>query len=137
MKSKMGITVSLVGACIYFSSLIGGILVILLLAAYVLLVEDNEWLRITAVKATVLYVGFELLVLLVGLIPDAISFISSFFEIFNGKVSIPFISSIAAFLKEGIHLFRTVLFIILGVKAFNQGTIVIPFVDRFVNKYIQ
>lgn len=137
MKSKMGISVGLLGAALYFSGLFNGMLLILILAGYVLLVEDNEWLRRTSVKSVVLYVMFALLSSLIGLIPDAISFIGSFLGIFGGGLSIPFITSVVSFIDKGLALFKVILFIILGIKALNQGTIVIPVVDKFVNKYIQ
>lgn len=136
-KTKLGISAGLAGAAIYFLGLFGGLLLIALFAMYVLLVEDNEWLRRTSVKAVVIFVIFSLLSTLLSLIPDTVAFVSSFFEIFGGYFSIPFISSIIIFIDNGLSLIKTVLFIILGLKALNQGTIVIPFIDTFINKYIR
>ena len=48
-KTKLGLTVGLVGAGLYFLGLFSFIPAFLL-AAYVLLMEDNEWLKKTAVK---------------------------------------------------------------------------------------
>ena len=42
MKSKLGVSVGLVGAALYFAGLFGGMLLLLVLIGYVLLVEDNE-----------------------------------------------------------------------------------------------
>lgn len=136
-KSKLGISVGLVGAAIYFSGLFNGLLLIAILAGYVLLVEDNEWLRRTSVKAVVLFIIFSLLTAIIGLIPDAIGLISSLLGIFGGSFSIPFISSIVDFISRGIDFVKIVLFIILGLKSLNQGTIVIPVVDNFIKKYMQ
>lgn len=136
-KSKLGISVGLVGATIYFSGLFNGLLLIAILAEYVLLVEENEWLRRTSVKAVLLFVMFSLLTAIIGLIPDAISLISSLFGIFGGSFSIPFISSIVDFITRGLDIVKVVLFIILGLKSLNQGTIVIPAVDNLINKYMQ
>ena len=137
MKSKLGVSVGLVGAALYFAGLFNGMLLLLVLIGYVLLVEDNEWLRRTAVKSGVIYVMFSLLLAVIGLIPGVIGLIGDFLGIFGGSFSIPFITSIIIFIESGIELIKVVFFILLGIKALNQGTIVIPFVDNFVNKYIQ
>lgn len=135
-KSKLGISVGIVGALLYFAGLFNGLLLIAIIAGYVLIAEENQWLRRTAVKSVVLYILFALVSAAIGLLPDTIGFISSFFEIFGGSVSVPFISSSAAFIDNGLSIFKTVLFVLLGIKALNQGTIVIPFIDKMVNKYM-
>ncbi|MFR5908747.1 MAG: hypothetical protein ACLUFT_10550 [Gemmiger formicilis] len=47
-KAKLGISVGLLGAAIYLTALSGSLLGLLVLAGYVLLVEDNQWLRLSA-----------------------------------------------------------------------------------------
>lgn len=135
-KSKLGISVGLLGAAIYFSGLFNGLLLITIITGYVLLIEDNEWLRRTSIKAVILFIMFSLLTAIIGLIPSAIGLISSLLGIFGGSFSIPFISSIVDFIVKGIDIAKVVLFIILGCKSLNQGTIVIPAVDNLINKYI-
>ena len=135
-KSKLGISVGIVGAALYFAGLFNGLLLIAIIAGYVLIAEENQWLRRTAVKSVVLYILFALVSAVIGLLPDTIGLISSLFEIFGGSVSVPFISSTAVFIDNGLSILKTVLFILLGFKALNQGTIVIPFIDNIVNKYM-
>ncbi|MDD5924077.1 MAG: hypothetical protein PUC88_04735 [Clostridia bacterium] len=135
-KSKMGISVGLLGAAIYFSGLFDGMLAMAIIAGYVLLIEENQWLRRTGVKAVALYIIFALVSALIGLLPDSISFISSLLTIFGGSLSIPFIHNLSNFLHDGLLLIKTILFIILGIKSLNQSTVVIPFVDNLVNKHI-
>lgn len=135
-KAKLGISVGLLGAAIYFSGLFNGLLLIAILAGYVLLAEDNEWLRRIGVKAVVLLIIFSLASSIVGLIPDTIGLISSLLGIFGGSFSIPFISSIVEFINNGLGLIKTILFILLGIKSLNQGTIVIPFIDNMISKYM-
>ncbi|MEE0264381.1 MAG: hypothetical protein UD936_02040 [Acutalibacteraceae bacterium] len=135
-KAKLGVSVGLVGAAIYFSGLFNGLMLLVLLAAYVLLMEENEWLRRTSVKAVSLYLMFSVLSLFIGFIPDILGLINSFVSIFGGHFSIPVVPSIISFITTALALCKTVLFAILGLKALNQGTIVIPVVDNFVNKYM-
>lgn len=138
MKStKLGISVGLIGAIIYFSSAFGGgYLIALLLCGYVLLAEDNAWLRKTSVKAVVLMISFSLLNVILGIIPEMWGIITSLLSIFNKYPSSSFISGCSSAITGVISLIRSILFIILGLKAFNQGTIRLPIIDAFIDKYM-
>ena len=50
-KSKLGISVGLLAALLYFLGLLSGYLVTVLVAGYILVAESNLWLRKSAVKA--------------------------------------------------------------------------------------
>ena len=65
-KTKLGIPFGLLAAGIYFGALFGGYLVVILLTAYVLLVEDDEWLRRSSVKAVILMIMFSLIDIILG-----------------------------------------------------------------------
>ena len=93
-KTKLGISVGLMAAITFFSGLfIRGELSILLilLAGYCLLAEENVWLKKCAVKAVALMVIFAVVTTVVGLIPEAFNFIDGIFMIFNGRFSVPII----------------------------------------------
>lgn len=138
MKStKLGISVGLIGAIIYFSSAFGGgYLIALLLCGYVLLAEDNAWLRKTSVKAVVLMISFSLLNVILGIIPEMWGIITSLLSIFNKYPSSSFIAGCSSAITGVISLIRSILFIILGLKAFNQGTIRLPIIDAFIDKHM-
>lgn len=133
-KSKMGISVALIGAALYFLGLFSGYLAIIILAGYVLLMEENVWLKKTAVKSIALLMSFSLIMAVLGLVPSLVNFIDDIFNIYGGNFSIRFLTSIINMLRSGINLIQTVLFLILGLKALNQGTIPIPVVDKMVDK---
>lgn len=135
-KTKLGISVGLFGAAVYFMGLFGGYLVMILLAGYALLFEQNEWLRKSVVKAVVLAVCFSLLTALINLIPDAISFIGDIASAFNASVYLPRVRSIIEAITDALAIIEKVLLIVLGVKALNQSTITIPVVDKLINKYM-
>jgi uncharacterized membrane protein YbhN (UPF0104 family) len=59
-KTKLGISVGLLGAALYFLGLLS-FLGLLILSGYVLLFETNEWLRRSAVKAVAVVIGFALI----------------------------------------------------------------------------
>lgn len=135
-KTKLGISVGLLGAAIYFTSLFSGYLVPVILTGYVLLFEENDWLRKNAVKAVSLTVFFSFIVVVINLIPNAISFINYIAAMFGGNVYIAFISNLVNAVTSAIDIIEKVLFIGLGLKALNQGSISVPVVDKLINKYM-
>lgn len=136
MKSKLGVSVGLLGAMIYFAALFGGYTAVILLVGYVLLFEENEWLKKAGVKAAVMMVFFSFLINVIGLIPDFLSWISTLVSVFKGIFSYSVVSSIISVFIQALDIIRTCLFLILGVKALKQRTIGVPFVDTIINRYM-
>lgn len=136
-KTKLGISVGLMGAIAYFAGLFSGYLVAILIFGYIMLVEDNPWLRKTAVKSIVLLVTFSALSAVIGLIPDFISFINTIFNVFESYFSLPVVTNILAVITSALSILKTVVFLVLGLKALNQGTLNIPVVDNLTNKNME
>lgn len=135
-KTKLGVSVGLLGAAVYFSAAFGGYVAMFLVAGYVLLFEENEWLKKAAVKAVALMIAVGVLNTAIGLIPDVLTWLSSFLSIFDTYISVGKVSSFFDSIIGAISIIRTVFFLILGVKALNQGTINVPVVDNLINKYM-
>lgn len=135
-KTRLGISVGMLGAAIYLTGLFSGYLVAVLMAGYVLLFEENGWLKRSAVKAVSLMVFFSFITVLVNLIPNAMSCIGYIASMFGGSFHIGFISNLVSAVTSAIDIIEKVLFLALGVKALNQGTIVVPVVDKMINKYM-
>lgn len=135
-KTKLGISVGLLGAGLYFMGLFSGYMVTVLLAGYVLLFEDNEWLRKAAVKAISVMVLFSFIGTIVNLIPNAMNFIDYIVSIFGGNFYIAFISNLVNAVVTALNVIEKLLLLGLGVKALNQGTIAVPVVDGLINKYM-
>lgn len=136
MKTKLGISVGLLGAIIYFAALFGGYTPVIILAGYVLLFEENEWLKKSAVKAVTLMVFIAFLMTLIGLIPDLLSWVNSLVLVFNGNFNYGIVISVINVITKAIDIIETCFFLILGSKALNQGTVTVPFVDNIINKYL-
>ena len=135
MKSKLGISVGLFGAGIYLGNLVGGILVSILLLGYVLLFEENEWLKVSVIKATVLSMFFTFVTMVVELVPRTIGTIDNLMRIFDGDFTMQFLSRLTLFLNYGIGLLEMIVFLLLAVKALNQRTMNIPVVDGMIKKH--
>jgi len=73
---------------------------------------------------------------LIYLIPNAIGVIDSVLNVFGGNLYLAFVSNIIDVLDKVLVLAEKLLFIILGLKAFNQGNISVPVIDKLINKYM-
>lgn len=135
-KTKLGISVGIAAAAIYFVAYFGGYIPAILMAGYVLIAEENQWLKRSAVKAVATLACFSALFAVIGLLPDALSWIGSLVDLFNGSFSYSIVSKILSVITEALDIAKTVIFLMLGVKALTQATIKVPFVDNFLNKYM-
>lgn len=135
-KTRLGISVGLLGAALFFVCFFGGYTAAIILAGYILLFEENAWLKRSAVKGVALMFGFAVLSAVIYLIPNAISFIDSICNVFGGDFYVTFISNIISVVDNALGIIEKLLFIVLGLKAFNQGTVRIPVIDSLVNKYM-
>lgn len=135
-RTRLGISVGMLGAAIYLMGLFSGYLVAVLLTGYVLLFEENAWLKRSAVKAVSLMAFFSFITVLVNLIPNAMSCISYIASMFGGNFHASFISDLVSAVTSIIDIIEKLLFIALGLKALNQGTIAVPVVDKLINKYM-
>lgn len=135
-KTKLGISVGMLGAVLYFMGLFSGYLITLLLAGYVLLCENNEWLKKAAVKVVAIMIIFSFWTTIVGLVPGAISVIDDIVSIFGGNFYIAFVSNLVNAIVSVLNILEKLLLLGLGVKALNQGTIPVPVIDNLINKYM-
>ena len=88
----------------------------------------------SAVKAISFMVFF--ITVLVNLIPNAMSCASYIAAVFGAGFHISCISNLLSAVTSVIDIVEKLLFIGLGVKALNQGTIAVPVVDKLVSKYM-
>ena len=135
-KAKLGISVGIAAAAIYFIAYFGGYIPAILMAGYVLIAEENQWLKRSAVKAVATLACFSALFAVIGLLPDALSWIGSVAYLFNGNFSYGVISKILSVITGALDIAKTVIFLMLGFKALTLSNVKVPFVDNFLNKYM-
>ena len=134
MKTKLGISIGAMGALLYFASLFGGYIPLLLVAGYVLVAEGDDWLRRMAVKAVTFTVAISILSFVVSLVPYLFNIINDVLAIFNEYFYPEIISDIVSLLHTIISVAESVILALLGIKAFSKTTVYIPVVDSLVNK---
>jgi len=136
-KTKLGISAGTLGAAVYFSAALLGYISLLIVGGYILLVEKTEWLKKCVIKAVVLMLLYSLLSTVIGIIPQIFTLGSeevlfgSYYLYMAGAYQIVSVALVV------LNLVRIGLFIALGVKALSEKTIVIPVVDRLIDKYME
>lgn len=135
-KTKLGISVGLLGAALYFMGLFSGYIVTVLLAGYVLLCEDNEWLKKAAVKVVSVMALFSFVSVVINLIPNTFGVISNIVTLSGGSFHVAYISNIINVFESIFNLIEKVLLLILALKALKQETISVPIVDGLIKKYM-
>lgn len=135
-KTKLGVSVGILGACIYFLALFGSYTPTILLAGYVLLREENEWLKKCAVKAVAVMITISVAINVFELIPDVIFWINSIFATIGLGFGYSFITSVIGVFTGGLSIVKTCVLLLLGLTALNQGTIKVPVVDKMIEKYM-
>ena len=135
-KTKIGIPAGLLAAAVFFVTLFSGYTGLILLAGYILLFEEDKWLKKMAVKAFFINAMFSLFSALIGFIPDVLSLINNIFGIFGKTFYIVPLSGIAVTITAIISIVKKFLFIVLGLKALNRGTVAIGSVDKIADKAI-
>ena len=125
MKTKLGISVGLMGAALYLGSYYGGYVVMALMVGYVLLCEENQWLKTAAVKAALIVLSFSLLNTLIDL-----------FRVFRGNLYIPFIDNVSNLFSNILSLLKKVLMIGLAALALINGGKKSDPLDKLVQKFM-
>lgn len=137
MKSRLGLSVGMVAAGVYFIALFGGYLALSLFVGYILLIEPNPWLRKTAVKAFVVCLVFSLISTIFGFIPTAFGMLMDALLIFDVNVSALYVvNNLTSIIHSIIDLVRTILLLVLGFMAFNQSTIPLGPIDNLIHKHM-
>lgn len=134
-KSKLGLNVCLLGAVAYWVTLFGGYIAALILTGYILLLEDNRWLKKTVLNSLVLSLFISIVLGLISILPSFVSLINNFFGIFEGHFYANGFTSFTSLLTCIVNITETLTFIILGFTSLKEKDITVPFVSKFVDKY--
>ncbi|NLD46726.1 MAG: hypothetical protein GX660_05935 [Clostridiaceae bacterium] len=134
-KTKLGISVGLLGSALYFTGLLN-YFALIILAGYVLIFEENEWLKKSAVKVVTIIIAFTIVSTLFSIsnnILDILNVPLSWIR-FSFRLSWPLkIDTIAL---KVLSILQSGILIILGFKALTQGTIKLGPIDKIIDKNI-
>lgn len=135
LKSKLGISIALVGAAMYFLGAVSFIPA-MLLAGYVLIAEQNEWLRRQAAKMLGVVIVFGLLSIAVGWLDDAASVLNIIVGWFDDDVYIRIPANLTSLCQYVISLAREIFLLVMGFMALGMKGVKLGVVDKQLDKYM-
>jgi uncharacterized membrane protein len=135
-KTKLGIAKTLFAAIVCLLGLYGGYTPMLLVLAYVLLVEEDAGLKKLAVKILTIMLAFSAASTVINLIPDLLNLIYSLLGLFGVNFYLSVVERAFNFLNNVLYLAKTVLLVFLAVISFLGKEFKLPVLDDFLDKYI-
>ena len=135
-KTKLGISVGLLGAGIYFLGLLG-ILPAVLLAGYALISEQDEWLKKTAVKAIAVMLFFAVLLAIIAVFNHLWGVLVDFVRIVYSRFSVTAIDWILSSSHRILQTIGLSVYIFLGIRALHGKSIPLGPLDKLIDKHMQ
>ena len=135
-KSKLGLPVSWLAVIFFLFCFFAGYTVALLVGGYILLVEENKWLKKIAVTGLGLMLAFSLLSSLIYLPVNLIDMLEQIVRLFNGYLNISVVRDLVAIASSLINFAQKILFLILTFIAFKGGKIKVPVIEALLDKYM-
>ena len=132
-KTKLGISVALFSALTFLCGYLG-LTALVLVAGYILLREENAFLKKTAVSTIVLYLAFAALSICVGLLSNFFSLIN-FGSWMYGTVLYTITSGITSTLSNLVDIAEKVVYGLLALFALLGKEVKVPVIDKFVEKH--
>ena len=135
-KTKLGISVGLMGAMVFLMALGGGITPLLLLAGYIFFKEENVWLKKNAVKAIAVLLVYYIAYYALGLIPDVLGLLLDTIGLVGINISLSFINNLVYILRDAVSVVKTLILLLSGLTALNMGSIKVSFIDNLIDKHM-
>jgi len=133
-KTKLGISVGLFGAALYFMGLVN-VIPLVIMVGYVWLFEENPWLKKTAIKAIGVVVFFTILSALTGLASTSTAFLNNIVSLFDGNINIAKVNTVIRICDNVVAFLRSLTLLLAGFKALSQGNVNVMVVDKVVDKH--
>jgi len=132
-KTKLGISVGLMGALFCILGLVSGLSwVILGITAYILLREENEWLRRLSIKVL-------LVLAFVAFVPHLFLCVEYIFNIVNvmaDDVVLEWPLNIKSLVLNAVNFLGDGIIILMALKAFKQGHFAVKPLDNMISKNV-
>lgn len=133
-KSKLGISVCLLGMIVFLTGYLG-ITALILVAGYILLKEENETLRKYAVYSVVIYIAFVLVTLCLGALNTVIDIINFRSWMYDSTIY-SVIRSILSTVGSIISLAEKAVFGLLALCALLGKTVKFGALDKLIEKHM-
>lgn len=135
LKTKLGVSIALVGAAMYFLGAISFIPAVLL-AGYVLIAEENEWVKRQAARMIGVVVLFGLLGIAVGWIDDVFGILNIIVRWFNKEVYLSVPANLTYLVQYIISIVKEVLLLVMGFMALGMKNLKLAPIEKLLDKFM-
>ena len=135
LKTKLGISIALVGAAMYFLGAFSFTPAVLL-AGYVLIAEENEWVKRQAAKMIGIVLLFGLLSIAIGWIDDVVAVLNIIVRWFNSDVYLSVPANLTSLCRYIISIAKEVLLLVMGFKALGMKNVKFGLIDKPLDKFM-
>lgn len=132
-KTKLGLSIPVVGALTHLLFLFGGYTPGLLLVGYILICESDAGLKKTAVTATLAALLFSAANMLIGLLPGVGEVFGNLVAIFDEYLDLDILHYFAAFLSSIVSLLKTFAFVALAALTLLGKPLKLSFLDDLMD----
>ncbi|GGN94171.1 hypothetical protein [Saccharibacillus kuerlensis] len=133
-KTRLGVSVGMLAAAVYFLGMIST-LALVIAAGYVLLYERNEWLKKSAIKASVVTIAFALLGMIVPLGSSILGVLAGLAGWFGDSVFIGWPLGLNSILSGVLSIAQIVVLGILGFRALRQQELKLSKIDSLIERH--
>ncbi|NGZ76356.1 hypothetical protein [Saccharibacillus alkalitolerans] len=133
-KSRVGISVGLLAAGVYFLAMVNTTALIIA-AGYVLLFESNEWLKKSALKAVVVAIAFALVAMIVPLGSSILGVFGGIGALFGGSGYLAWPLGLSSILTGVISVAQIIVLGTLGLRALRQNELKLSKIDELIERH--
>lgn len=128
-KSKLGLSVGLTAVLMCLTGWFAGYVAAIVAAGYILIFEENKFLKQTAVKVLGLMFAFSLCTVAINVIPSLWGIIESTVSMFE-YFYVDELHRVFNILHDILSVVRTIAFVGITLLAFNEKSVKIPVIDN-------
>lgn len=132
-KSTLGISVGLFGGIVCLLAIAFGLQwYFLAIVAFILLKENNEWLRRLILKVLIILVVVSVVCIFVNYVFGAVYDIVHIGKTAAEMIDLQWIKDIGSYVTKYLDIAKDVVIVIIGIKAFSQKHTSIKAVDKLI-----
>lgn len=136
LKTKLGVSIALVGAAMYFFGVVSFIPAVLLAGA-VLIMEDNQWVKRQAAKMLGVVVAFTLISVALGWIDDVVGLLNTIVHwVDKDAKSLEIPGNLTSVLRVIVNTVEEILLVVMGFMALKMKEIRFAPIDKLLDKFM-
>lgn len=136
LKTKLGVSIALVGAAMYFLGVVSFTPAVLL-AGVVLIMEDNLWIKRQAAKMIGVVVVFTLISVALGWIDDVVGLMNTivhWVEKDAERLKVP--GDLTSVLRVIVNAVEEILLVVMGFMALKMKEVRFAPIDKLLDKFM-